>query len=105
MSDLINQVLEGKISEDKIDFSKDHFRDRLRENKLDFDYVKNQIMHEKPVSYYKSKSDEDRYVFIYNAPSDKNYNHIRVILHDCEDHIVVVSVMDHGRDPKYKGYK
>ena len=47
MSDLIEQLLEGKLSEDKINFFSYHFQDRLRDNKLDLDYVKNQILHEK----------------------------------------------------------
>lgn len=105
MSDLIEQLLEGKLSEDKINFFSYHFQDRLRDNKLDLDYVKNQILHEKPISNHPSKSHEDRYEFLYKAPSKKNYNHIKVILEDCEDHIAVVSVMDHGRDPKYNWHK
>lgn len=101
MSDLIKQLLAGNISEDKIKFYDPHFLEGLRKNKLDLDYVKNQIMYEKPVSYHQSKHIKDRYVFIYDAPKNKNYNHIRIILEDCEDYIVVVTVMDHGRDPKY----
>ena len=101
MSNLINQLLEGNLSEEKIDFYGYHFCDRLRDNKIDFDYIKNQIMYEKPVSHYQSELDEDRYVFIYKAPSNKKYNHIRVILQDCEDYISVVTIMDHGRDPRY----
>lgn len=101
MSNLIKQLLAGTLSEDKINFYDDHFHEGLRKNKLDLDYIKNQIMNEKPVSYHKSKYIENRYVFIYEAPKNKNYNHIRIILEDCEDHIGVVTIMDHGRDPRY----
>lgn len=100
---LIDQFFIGTLDSDKINFNRSHFRDQLDLNRLDFDYVKSQIINEEPIHYKRSKKHDNRYECFYPAPSHKNYKYFKVIIEDCINHIAVVSIMDDGKtSPKGK---
>ena len=72
-------------------FENRHFTDRLSENGIPKDYVIDCLMMEEPVSY--EHVEGEKYAVVYNAPDNKDYKEIRVILACSGNSIDLVTVM------------
>ena len=72
-------------------FENRHFTDRLSENGIPRDYVIDCLMMEEPVSY--EHVEGEKYAVVYNAPDNKDYKEIRVILACSGNSIDLVTVM------------
>ena len=72
-------------------FENRHFTDRLSENGIPRDYVIDCLMMEEPVSY--EHVEGEKYAVVYNAPDNKDYKEIRVILACSGNSINLVTVM------------
>ena len=72
-------------------FENRHFTDRLSENGIPRDYVIDCLMMEEPISY--EHVEGEKYAVVYEAPDNKDYKEIRVILACSGNSIDLVTVM------------
>lgn len=72
-------------------FENRHFIERLKDNGLSREYVVNCILCEEPINY--EHTENNLYAVVYNAPSNKDYKEIRVIMACSDNSIDLVTVM------------
>ena len=72
-------------------FENTHFIERLRENGIKREYIVDKIMNEEPIRYEPLENEE--YAVIYDAPSNKDYNELRLILACDRNTINLVTIM------------
>lgn len=72
-------------------FENRHFINRLSDNGLSREYVVDCVMCEEPISY--EHVEGDKYAVVYNAPSNKDYKEIRLIMACSGNSIDLVTVM------------
>ena len=86
MNNLIDQLYVGTLDVDRVNLNFNHFRQRLVENKLSLDFVKNLLFNEEMLDYNVSENHENGYELLYEAPDSKDFEKITIcvkIFNDC----------------------
>ena len=86
MFNLVDQLYVGTLDVNCVNLNFDHFKQRLNENRLSLDFVKNLIFNEEMLDYNESEYHENGYELLYDAPDSKNYGKIKIcvkIFNDC----------------------
>lgn len=72
-------------------FELTHFNQRLTENKLSLNYIKNLIYKEDFIRY--NQEQDNKYGVYYPAPSSKEYDEIKIVFKCHENKIDLITVM------------
>lgn len=86
MFDLVDQLYVGTLDVDRVNLNFNHFKQRLAENRLSRDFVKNLLFNEEMLDYKESEKYENGYELFYHAPDSKDYGKIKIcvkIFNDC----------------------
>ncbi|MCQ2971391.1 protein of unknown function [Methanobrevibacter gottschalkii] len=72
-------------------FENRHFLDRLQDNGISRQYVVDCLMNEEPIKY--EHIDSSTYAAVYDAPSNKDYKEIRILMAVSGNSIDLVTIM------------
>ena len=72
-------------------FENRHFNKRLSDNEISREYVVDCLMDEEPIRY--ERVDNNSYAVIYEAPANKTYDEIRIIMSVKGNSIDLVTIM------------
>ena len=98
MSDLIEQLYIGVLDSEYLNFNNTHFLQRLRDNKISLDFVKNLLLNEEMIDYMNSPNyGRDSYELLYPAPENKDYLNLKVCVQVYDGRINLMTVMDDGQ--------
>ena len=81
----------GEVDSIKWNFNCLHLSDRLRENGVNLDYIKNMVLNEEPIYFEHSRG--NRYEVFFETPDTKEYDELKLIFACHNDEIAVISVM------------
>lgn len=76
-------------------FENTHFIERLKENGIKKEYIIDKIMNEEPITHDPLENEE--YAVIYDAPSNKDYDELRVIFACDKNCINLVTIMPNSQ--------
>ena len=86
MFNLVDQLYVGTLDVDCVNLNFNHFKQRLNENRISLDFVKNLLFNEEMIDYSESEYHENGYDLFYPAPDSKDYGKIKIcvkIFNDC----------------------
>ena len=86
MFNLVDQLYVGTLNVNCVNLNFNHLKQRLNENRLSLDFVKNLLFNEEMLDYNESEYYENGYELLYDAPNSKDYGKIKIcvkIFNDC----------------------
>ena len=86
MFNLVDQLYVGTLDVNCVNLNFNHFKQRLAENRLSLDFVKNLLFNEEMLDYKESEYYENGHELFYTAPDSKDYGKIKIcvkIFNDC----------------------
>lgn len=81
----------GEVDSIEWNFNCLHLSDRLRENCVNLDYVKDMVLNEEPTYFEHSR--DNRYEVFIETPETKEYDELKLIFACNSNTIAVISVM------------
>lgn len=98
MCNLVDQLYLGNLSSEYINFNNRHFLQRLNDNKISLDFVKNLLFNEEMIDYnHSSNHGKDSYELYYPAPDSKDYHNIKICVKIYNNCINLMTIMDDGQ--------
>lgn len=89
--DVFDLYLIGEVDAINWDFYCGHLDDRLKDNGINFDYVKNLVLNEEPTHH--NDSDDNRHEVFFKTPKTKDYDEIKLIFACKGNSIDIISIM------------
>ena len=86
-----DRFLIGDLENISFSFENKHFLERLSENGISREYIVDCIFEEEPINY--QHVEKEKYAVVYNAPENKDYKEIRVIMACNNSSIDMVTIM------------
>lgn len=88
---VFDKFLVGEVSNINWCFENRHFLERLKENGISRDYIVECLFEMEPKTYEHVEC--DKYAVVYNAPQNKDYKEIRLIMSCNNNSIDLITVM------------
>lgn len=78
MFNLVDQLYVGTLDVNCVNLNFNHFKQRLAENRLSLDFVKNLLFNEEMLDYKESEDYENGFELLYLAPDSKDFEKITI---------------------------
>ena len=88
---VFDKFLTGDIESIEWCFENRHFLERLKENGINREYIVSCMYSKDPISYEHIES--DKYAVVFNAPKNKDYKEIRVVIACKNNSIDLITIM------------
>ena len=88
---VFDKFLTGDVESIEWCFENRHFLERLKENGISREYIVDCMYMEEPISYEHIES--DKYAVVFNAPKNKDYKEIRVVIACKNNSIDLITIM------------
>ena len=94
MFNLVDQLYVGTLNVNCVNLNFNHLKQRLNENRLSLDFVKNLLFNEEMLDYTESAYYENGYELFYQAPESKDYGKIKICVKIFNDCINVMTIYE-----------